>query len=73
MTDRVVEIDQSVAQRTGKSREEVTQDRLKNIPAWRLGTIEEYGEICAFLCSRQAAYITGQTIAVDGGLLKGVY
>jgi 3-oxoacyl-[acyl-carrier protein] reductase len=51
----------------------VTQDRLKNIPMGRLGTIEEYGAICAFLCSKQAAYITGQTIAVDGGMLRGVY
>jgi 3-oxoacyl-[acyl-carrier protein] reductase len=73
MTDRIVQIDEAVAKQTGKSREQVTQDRLKNIPMGRLGTIEEYGAICAFLCSRQAAYITGQTIAVDGGLLRGVY
>jgi 3-oxoacyl-[acyl-carrier protein] reductase len=73
MTDRIKQLDEVVAQRTGKSPEEVTQDRLKNIPMRRLGTIEEYGEICAFLCSRQAGYITGQTIAVDGGMLRGVY
>jgi 3-oxoacyl-[acyl-carrier protein] reductase len=73
MTDRTVQIDESVAQRTGKRREDVMQDRLKTIPAGRMGTIEEYGQICAFLCSRQAGYITGQSIAVDGGLLKGVY
>jgi 3-oxoacyl-[acyl-carrier protein] reductase len=73
MTDRIAQLDQTVAERTGKSREEVLQDRLRNIPAGRLGTIEEYGAICAFLCSRQAAYITGQSIAVDGGLTKGVY
>ena len=73
MTDRIVQVDEAVAKQTGKSREQVTQDRLKNIPMGRLGTIEEYGAICAFLCSKQAGYITGQTIAVDGGMLRGVY
>jgi 3-oxoacyl-[acyl-carrier protein] reductase len=33
----------------------------------RLGTIEEFGALCAFLCSRQAGYITGQGIVIDGG------
>jgi 3-oxoacyl-[acyl-carrier protein] reductase len=73
MTDRIVQIDEAVAKQTGKAREQVTQDRLKNIPMGRLGTIEEYGAICAFLCSKQAAYNTGQTSAVDGGMLRGVY
>ena len=73
MTDRIVQIDVTVAKQSGKPREQVTQERLKNIPMGRLGTIEEYGAICAFLCSKQAGYITGQTIAVDGGMLRGVY
>ena len=73
MTDRIIQIDEAAAQQSGRPREEVTRDRLSNIPMGRLGTIEEYGEICAFLCSRQAGYITGQTIAVDGGMLRGVY
>ena len=33
----------------------------------RLGTIDELGALCAFLCSRQASYITGQSIVIDGG------
>src|SRR5919198_5319294 len=73
MTDRIIQIDEAAAKQTGKSREQVTEDRLKNIPMGRLGTIEEYGAICAFLASKQAGYITGQTIAVDGGMLRGVY
>lgn len=36
-------------------------------PMKRLGTIEEFGALCAFLCSRQAGYITGQSIVIDGG------
>ena len=45
----------------------------KSIPMGRLGTPEEYGAVCAFLCSLQAGYVTGQTLGVDGGLLKGVH
>ncbi|MDQ6636686.1 MAG: SDR family oxidoreductase [Candidatus Dormibacteraeota bacterium] len=45
----------------------------KTIPMGRLGTPEEYGAVCAFLCSLQAGYVTGQTLGVDGGLLKGVH
>jgi 3-oxoacyl-[acyl-carrier protein] reductase len=43
------------------------------IPAGRIGDPDEFGATCAFLCSRQAAYITGQTIGVDGGALRGVH
>ncbi len=40
------------------------------IPAGRLGKPEELAALAAFLCSEQAAYITGQAIAVDGGYLR---
>ena len=43
------------------------------IPLRRVGTPEEFGATCAFLCSRQAGYITGQTIGIDGGALVGVH
>ena len=43
------------------------------IPAGRVGEAAEFGATCAFLCSRQAAYITGQTIGIDGGALRGVH
>jgi 3-oxoacyl-[acyl-carrier protein] reductase len=39
----------------------------------RLGDPAEVGAACAFLCSRQAAYITGQTLGIDGGSLMGVH
>lgn len=45
----------------------------RGIPAGRVGEATEFGATCAFLCSRQAAYITGQTIGVDGGALRGVH
>jgi 3-oxoacyl-[acyl-carrier protein] reductase len=44
------------------------KERLaSDIPAKRLGTLEEFGQICAFLCSVHAGYLTGQNIPVDGG------
>lgn len=42
-------------------------------PMGRLGTPEEFAAAVVFLCSRQAAYITGQTLGVDGGSLRGVH
>jgi len=48
-------------------------DLAKSIPAGRIGDPAEFGAACAFLCSVQAGYITGQTIGVDGGALRGVH
>jgi len=45
----------------------------RGVPAGRLGTPEEFGAVCAFLCSTRAGYITGQTLAIDGGALRGVW
>lgn len=44
-----------------------------DIPAKRLGTPEEFGQICAFLCSVHAGYMTGQNIPVDGGLYVSAF
>lgn len=44
----------------------------EQVPAGRLGTPEEYGDLVAFLCSERAAYVTGTTIPIDGGLLRAV-
>ncbi|WP_019173144.1 SDR family oxidoreductase [Pseudaminobacter salicylatoxidans] len=44
-----------------------------DIPARRLGTPEEFGQICAFLCSVHAGYLTGQNIPVDGGLYVSAF
>ena len=44
-----------------------------DIPAKRLGTAEEFGQICAFFCSVHAGYLTGQNIPVDGGLYTSAF
>lgn len=52
---------------SGESEEERKARLVANIPAKRLGTAEEFGKVCAFLCSVHAGYLTGQNIPIDGG------
>ena len=68
-TDRLTRGWERTAGRTGKTIEAVKSAAVAQIPAKRLGTPEEFGQICAFLCSVHAGYITGQSILVDGGLI----
>ena len=42
-----------------------------SIPAGRFGDPHEFGELCAFLCSVQGGYITGQNLLIDGGNFPG--
>ena len=50
---------------------EAAEERArKDVPAGRLGTPEEYGDLVAFLCSERASYLTGAVIPLDGGLLR---
>jgi 3-oxoacyl-[acyl-carrier protein] reductase len=72
-TDRIKATMEGAAKKTGKSIDEVRQMRLKTIPALRLGTPEEFGTACAFLCSAQGSYITGQNLLIDGGAYPGTY
>ena len=72
-TDRIATTHRAAASKTGKTVEEIRRAQQAQIPAGRFGTAEEFGAICAFLCSRQAGYITGQNILPDGGLYPGTY
>lgn len=63
-TDRIVE--------NFGSLEAATEAARQDTPAGRLGTVEEMAAAAAFLCSSQAAYITGSTLSVDGGLTRSV-
>jgi 3-oxoacyl-[acyl-carrier protein] reductase len=51
----------------------VQAQRQRAIPARRFGTAEEFGEFCAFMCSAQASYFTGQNVLLDGGAYPGTY
>jgi len=57
----------------GLTVEEVDRNRIAGIPARRLGTPEEFGMVCAFLCSAQAGYIVAQNVLVDGGAYPGTF
>jgi 3-oxoacyl-[acyl-carrier protein] reductase len=72
-TDRIKSVLQATAQTTGQSVESLAEARRKTVPARRFGTPEEFGAICAFLCSVQAGYVTGQNILADGGAYPGTY
>ena len=56
----------------GVSVEEAYRDIAASIAAQRLGTPEEFGAACAYLCSAQAAFVSGQNLQVDGGSYAGV-
>jgi 3-oxoacyl-[acyl-carrier protein] reductase len=73
MTDRQRALRERTAQQLGISVEEAIQRVEKTIPLRRLGEPEELAALVAFLASRQAAYITGTSIPVDGGILKGIW
>jgi 3-oxoacyl-[acyl-carrier protein] reductase len=71
-TDRIKFLDEAKARREGRSVESVAAESEGSIPLGRYGRPDEYGAVVAFLASRQAAYITGSVIRVDGGLIASV-
>ncbi len=72
-TDRIAVVVRAAAEKTGKTVADIRQAQQAQIPAGRYGTPEEFGSICAFLCSQHAAYLTGQNILPDGGAYPGTY
>ncbi|TWI46317.1 3-oxoacyl-[acyl-carrier protein] reductase [Pseudomonas duriflava] len=72
-TERLQKTIQSSSQATGKSQEAIADQRLQGIPARRFGTAEEFGAVCAFLCSVHASYMTGQNVLLDGGAYPGTF
>ncbi len=72
-TDRLKSNTDFIAKEKGKTVEVVKRDMEKAIPAGRFGTPEEFGELCAYLCSAQASYITGQNFLIDGGIYPGTF
>lgn len=72
-TDRARALDEAAAQREGKSLQEVRSRALAAIPAGRIGAPAELGEVVGFLCSPAGAAITGQTLSLDGGAVRGLF
>jgi 3-oxoacyl-[acyl-carrier protein] reductase len=72
-TDRLRSGFERTAKQTGGTVEQAKEARTKTIPARRLGTPDEFGALCAYLCSAQAGYITGQSLLIDGGLVNATF
>ena len=68
-TDRQVGGIRRDAQKEGISFEEMLAKRSAAVPVGRLGTAEEFGDVCAFLCSARAEFLVGQNILLDGGVV----
>jgi 3-oxoacyl-[acyl-carrier protein] reductase len=72
-TDRLRSNLASTSKKTGRSIEEVEKSAAAAIPARRFGDPHEFGELCAFVCSAQAGFITGQNFLIDGGAYPGTF
>ncbi len=73
LTNRLYELAVHEARQKGVSHEDILTDMTKRIPMNRLGGPEEIASAVVFLASKQASYITGNTIQVDGGYTKGIF
>jgi len=69
-TDRQVSGMRKLAEKAGQSYDSFVKARMAEVPAGRLGTPEEFGKACAFLCSADAGYIVGQNLLIDGGAVN---
>ena len=72
-TDRLRGTMTARAKNTGKTIDDAMMQAKSGIPAGRFGSAAEFGAVCAFLCSEQAAYLTGQNLLLDGGAYSGVF
>jgi 3-oxoacyl-[acyl-carrier protein] reductase len=71
-TPRIEELDQDRATREGRDLDEVRAERIKAIPAGRLGRTGEVASLAAYLCGEAAAFQTGTFTLVDGGLVRSL-
>lgn len=71
-TDRVRQLDEINARKQGISPDDAKKRAIAGIPMGRYGEIEEFGRVAAFILSDSAAYMTGATVQVDGGMIRSV-
>jgi len=73
MTDRIIDLANKRAKLTKNSFKKVLKNMESDIPIGRIGNPREFSSMVAFLASEKASYITGNTIQIDGGLVKNLY
>ncbi|MGA8049855.1 MAG: SDR family oxidoreductase [Burkholderiales bacterium] len=61
------------AKKLGRAPEDLAKARMETNPSKRFGTVEEFGDACAFLCGANAGYIVGQNLLLDGGVYPGTF
>jgi len=71
-TDRLQEVTEARARAAGTTPERVLADLARSVPLGRIAEPEEFAAVVAFLCSEPASFLTGLTLAVDGGACKGL-
>ena len=72
-TERLRVTMQGAAAKSGMAIDAVAERRRQTVPAQRFGTVDEFGALCAFVCSVHAGYLTGQNLLVDGGAYPGTF
>ena len=72
-TDRLRTTMRAGAAKAGQDPDAAMKAREQAIPARRFGTAEEFGAVCAFMCSVHAGYLTGQNVLLDGGAYPGTF
>jgi len=73
LTDRIIHLAEERARRDNKNFEEVIKSMELDLPIGRIGKPKELADLVVFLASERASYITGTTIQVDGGIVKGIF
>ena len=72
-TERLASNIAANAKAKGIPYDQAKAERTATVPAKRFGSPDEFGAACAFLCSAQAGYITGQSLLIDGGTFPGAF
>ncbi len=71
-TDRIIELDSTTAEKQGVSLDDITKENMSLIPIGRYGKPEEFARVVVFLASNANTYLTGQSLVIDGGMLKAL-
>lgn len=71
-TDRIIELDSTTAEKQGVSLDDITKENMSLIPIGRYGRPEEFARVVVFLASNANTYLTGQSLVIDGGMLKAL-